>query len=295
MKNCIISLLLILTITSSFAQNKTVKEKKIEEKEGWETEGKFTFLFNQSAFSNWVAGGDNTLAGNVAVNYKFNYKKNNFIWNNRFVASYGMTKSKSVDFPKKTNDGLNFNSMFGFDADGYWFYSVLINFKTQFTKGYKYKKDENGKEYREDYTNFMSPGYLLIGPGMLWEKNPNFKFNLAPATTKLIFVDKKYTLPDKKYFGVAEGESLRVELGFSASMYYKFKLMKNVTMENILAFYSNYLDNPQNIDVNYTMNIDMNINKYLSADFIFQTIYDDNAYKGFQVREMFGIGINYKF
>lgn len=295
MKNCIISLLLILTITSSFAQNKTVKEKKIEEKEGWETEGKFTFLFNQSAFSNWVAGGDNTLAGNVAVNYKFNYKKNNFIWNNRFVASYGMTKSKSVDFPKKTNDGLNFNSMFGFDADGYWFYSVLINFKTQFTKGYKYKKDENGKEYREDYTNFMSPGYLLIGPGMLWEKNPNFKFNLAPATTKLIFVDKKYTLPDKKYFGVAEGESLRVELGFSALMYYKFKLMKNVTMENILAFYSNYLDNPQNIDVNYTMNIDMNINKYLSADFIFQTIYDDNAYKGFQVREMFGIGINYKF
>ena len=295
MKNCIISLLLLFTITCTFAQNKTVKEKKIEEKEGWETEGRFTFLFNQSAFSNWVAGGDNTLAGNISVNYKFNYKKDNFIWNNRFVASYGMTKSKNVDFPKKTNDGLNFNSMLGIDADGYWFYSVLINFKTQFTKGYKYLKDENGKEYREDYTNFMSPGYLLIGPGMLWEKSPNFKFNLAPATTKLIFVDEKYTLPDKKYFGVAEGESLRVELGFSASMYYKFKLMNNVTMENILAFYSNYLDNPQNIDLNYTMNIDMNINKYLSADFIFQTIYDDNAYKGFQVREMFGIGINYKF
>lgn len=295
MKNCIILLLLLFTITNSYSQKKTIKEKKIEKKEGWETEGKFTFLFNQSAFSNWIAGGDNTLAGNISVDYKFNYKKNNLIWENRIIASYGMTQSKNVNFPKKTNDDFNINSMFGFDADGYWFYSVLINFKTQFTKGYKYEKDSNGKEYREEYTNFMSPGYLLVGPGMLWEKSPDFKFNLAPATSKFVFVDKKYTLPDSKYFGVEEGKSLRFELGFSASMYYKFKLMKNVTMENILAFYSNYLDNPQNIDLNYTMNIGMNINKYLSANFIFQTIYDDNAYKGFQIREMFGVGINYMF
>lgn len=294
MKNCIISLLLIFTITISYSQNQTAKGKKIDEKEGWDTNGKFTFLFNQSAFSNWAAGGDNTLAGNLSINYNFNFKKDNFIWNNKIITSYGMTRSKSVDFPKKTNDGFNYNSMLGFDADGLWFYSLLINFKTQFTKGYKYKKVD-GVEVREDYTNFMSPGYLLIGPGMLWEKNPNFKFNLAPATSKFVFVDKNYTLPDKKYFGVEEGENLRFELGFSASMYYKFKLMENVTMENILAFYSNYLDNPQNIDLNYTLNLDMNINKYLSADFIFQTIYDDNAYKGFQVREMFGIGINYKF
>lgn len=290
MKNYILTSLLLLSFTVTFSQ-----KKQIDEKEGWDTNGKFTFLFNQSAFSNWAAGGDNTLAGNLSINYNFNYKKNNFIWNNKIITSYGMTKSKSVDFTKKTNDGFNYNSMIGFDADGLWFYSLLVNFKTQFTKGYKYQKDDNGNEYRVDHTNFMSPGYLLVGPGMLWEKNPNFKFNLAPATSKFVFVDRKYTLPDRKYFGVEEGENLRFELGFSASMYYKFKLMTNVTMENILAFYSNYLDKPKNIDLNYTLNIDMNINKYLSADFIFQTIYDDNAFKGFQVREMFGIGINYKF
>lgn len=290
MKHAVLTLILLLFFTILSAQKKTVDEKN-----GWDNHGKVTFLFNQSAFSNWTAGGDNTLAGNLNFNFTLNYKKDDFIWNNKIIASYGITKSNNTDFSKKTNDGMTYNSMFGFDADGYWFYSLLVNFKTQFAKGYKYKKDDNGEEYREAFTNFMSPGYLLVGPGMLWEKNKKLKFNLAPATSKLVFVDKKYTTPNQGYFGVEEGENLRYELGFSASFYYKFKVMTNVTLENILAFYSNYIDSPQNVDMNYTLNLDMNINKYLSADFIFQSIYDDNAYSGFQIREVFGIGINYSF
>lgn len=73
------------------------------------------------------------------------------------------------------------------------------------------------------------------------------------------------------------------------------KLMENVSMENILAFYANYLDNPQNIDLDYTMNLVMKINKYLSTNLTLQTIYDDNAFKGFQVREVFGLGFNLNF
>ena len=162
MKYLIIPLLLLFNSPNVFCQNKTVSEKTTEIKKAlavkpkdakpWKTDGKFTFLFNQSAFSNWAAGGDNTLAGNIKVNYNFNYKKNNFIWNNKIVASYGLTKNSSTDFPKKTADGVMFNSLFGFDADGYWFYSILVNFKTQFSKGYKYSKDENGKEIRTLHT-----------------------------------------------------------------------------------------------------------------------------------------------
>ena len=42
---------------------------------GWKTKGNFSLLFNQSNFSNWVAGGENNLSGNVSINYDFNYKK----------------------------------------------------------------------------------------------------------------------------------------------------------------------------------------------------------------------------
>ena len=113
--------------------------------------------------------------------------------------------------------------------------------------------------------------------------------------TKFVFVDKNFTLPNNAYFGVDEGKSMRFELGFSAAAYAKFNIMENVSMENILALYSNYLEDPQNIDIDYTMNLVMGINKYLSANLIFQTIYDDNAYEGFQIREVFGLGINYDF
>jgi hypothetical protein len=289
MKNSIITLLFILFISTISAQKKDYINK-----EGWTNIGKFTFLFNQSAFSNWASGGDNTVAGNATVNYTLNYKKNKFIWNNKLIASYGLTKSANTDFPKKTNDGININSMFGYDAENYWFYSFLMNFKTQFTKGYKYAKVD-GVETRTLYTDFLSPGYFLIGPGMLWEKSNDFKINLAPATSKFVFVDKDFTLPNGDYFGVEEGENLRYEVGFSASLLYKFTIMENITMENIVALFSNYIDQPKNIDLNYTLDIDMKINKYFTANFIFQTVYDNNAYSGFQIREVLGIGANYNF
>jgi hypothetical protein len=141
----------------------------------------------------------------------------------------------------------------------------------------------------------LSPGYLTFGPGMLWKKSDNFKFNMAPLTSKFTLVDKDFTLPNKAYFGVEEGKSYRYELGFYASGYYKFDIMQNVTMENTLNLYSNYLDKPQNVDLDYTTNIVMKINRYLTTNFVFQTIYDDNAFAGFQTRQIFGLGVNYGF
>jgi hypothetical protein len=66
-------------------------------------------------------------------------------------------------------------------------------------------------------------------------------------------------------------------------------------MENIMNLYSNYHEDPQNIDIDYTLNINMKVNKYLSTNFAFQTIYDDNAFAGFQTRQNIGIGVNYTF
>jgi len=282
-------LVLMLGTTMIFAQ-----EEK-EEKQSWESKGNFRFLFNQSAFSNWVAGGQNNIAGNISLDYDFNYVKDDYTWDNKIIASYGLTKSKNNEFEIKTDDRFEYNSLMGWKASKYWSYSLLVSFKTQFTKGYKYGKDENGKEIRTEYTNIMSPANILIGPGMLWQKSPNFKFNIAPLTTKLVIVDKNYTLPNKAYFGVEEGKSMRFELGFSASGYLKFDLMENVSMEQILNLYANYLDEFKNVDLDYTMNINMKVNKYISTNFIFQTIYDDNAYEGFQIREVFGLGFNYEF
>lgn len=136
---------------------------------------------------------------------------------------------------------------------------------------------------------------MQFGPGMLWKKSDNLKVNIAPATSRLIIVDKDLTEPDKAYFGVEEGKSTRYELGASVGAYYKLDLMKNISMENILNLYSNYLEDPQNVDLDYTMNLVMSVNDFISANLSYQTIYDNNAFRGLQTRQVFGIGINYNF
>lgn len=261
----------------------------------WTKKGNFSLLFNQSNFSNWAAGGENNLSGNVGINYDFNYKKKDITWDNKVIASFGLVKTKNSPFEKKTDDRLELNSLFGKKAKGLWYYSAILNFKTQIAKGYIYSKDSNGAEIRTETTNLLSPGYLTFGPGMLWKKSNNLKLNIAPATSKVTIVNADFTAPNKGYFGVEEGKNLRYELGFYGSGYYKFNLMTNVSLENIVSLYSNYIEKPENIDLDYQVNVVMKINRYMSTNLSMQVIYDDNAFQGFQTRQVFGLAVNFGF
>jgi hypothetical protein len=283
MKKIILLFALSIQFQSLYAQETPIENA---ETTAWTRSGTFTFLLNQSAFENWAAGGVSSISGTVGVNYDINYLKGNWSWDNKIIASFGITKIKDQD-TQKSDDRLEWNSVLGKKTSGYWYYSGFINFKTQFT-------DDLDSD-TEGPTKFLSPGYLQIGPGMLWKKSDELKVNIAPATSKLIIVDKGLTLPDAAYFGVEEGKSTRFEFGTSIGAYYKFDLMKNVSIENILNLYSNYLEDPQNIDIDYTMNLVMNINKHISTTLAYQTIYDDNAFQGLQTRQVFGLGINYNF
>jgi hypothetical protein len=267
--------------------------------EGWKTKGIVSLLLNQSSFNNWIAGGEDSFSGTLGINYDFNYKKDDITWDNKILASYGLLQTKTADFAKKTDDRFEFNSIVGKKAFGEWYYSYFLNFRTQFTTGYIYGQDSNGKEIRTESTKFLSPGYLTTGPGIYWSKDANLKINFAPLTSKFTFVDNVYTsgigYVDGTYFGVDANKSVRYELGFYSSIYYKLAIMTNVTAENTLNVYSNYLEDPQNVDMDYSLNVIMKVNKYLSANFSFQAIYDDNAFRGFQTRQVFGLGISFGF
>ncbi|WP_121666860.1 DUF3078 domain-containing protein [Mesonia aquimarina] len=308
MKKSILSLALFLgAIATVFAQDSDENE---EPKQGWQQSGDFSLLFNQAAFNEeWQGGGTSNYAGNVNISYSLNYRKGDFTWDNTFLADFGLTKNDNENFTRKTNDRLEINSVAGKQInESNWFYSFFVNFKTQFQEGYEYNDIEitdpltgdviGTRVERTEYTKFMSPGYLQFGPGFLWKKNDNLKVNIAPATARFIFVDDRFTtVPgyvDGDYFGVDRGESTRFEFGASINGYAKFTLVENVTMENIINLYSNYLEDLQNVDLDYTMNLNMKVNSFLSASFIFQTIYDDNAVRAFQVREVLGVGLTYK-
>jgi Protein of unknown function (DUF3078) len=300
MKKTVLTLFVLLSLNSLFGQTNEKegleKAKKAAEtaidstKLGWKRGGNIVFLFNQSSFNNaWLGGGTSSIAGNLGLNYDFNYTSKSTIWDNKIILAYGLTKLKD-QATTKTDDRIEFTSMFGKKATGLWYYSGFLNFKTQMDSGFDIPTDTK-------ISHFFSPAYLQVGPGMLWKKSDNLKVNIAPATSRLIFVHKHFTEFGPS-FGVEKGDTSRFEFGAALNAYYKLNLMTNVSMENILNLYSNYLDKPQNVDVDYQMNLVMRVNKYISTNVSFQAIYDDNANpvkSEVQVREVFGLGINYGF
>jgi hypothetical protein len=259
-------------------------------------------LFNQSAFNaEWTGGGTSSIAGNAGINYDFNYLEGRNTWDNKLIAEYGITKQDGDQFIRKTNDRLEFNSVYGYkvEKESYWSYSFFFNALTQFTKGYNFSEDPvTGETIRTERTHILSPGYFQAGPGMLYKRSNNFSVNIAPATLRLIAVDDRFTTTtgyvDGDYFGIDAGASNRFEFGASITALYKFDVADNITMDNVLLLYSNYVEKPGNVDINYSAAVNMKVNEWLSANLIFQAIYDDNAVSAFQIREVFGLGLNYK-
>lgn len=282
MKKPLLYLGFILAMLSVNAQETAKDTTKL-----WTKTGQVTLLFNQSIFNNeWLAGGTTNFSGNLGLNYDFNYKKGAVIWDNKCIVAYGLTKIKAAEIASKTDDRLELNSLWGKKASNVWYYSIFFNFKTQMDSGFDVNQNK--------ISRFFSPAYFQFGPGILWKKNNNLSLNFAPTTAKLILVNNHFTELGPS-FGVLQGDNSRFEFGASISAYCKLILMTNVSIENRLNLYSNYLEDPQNVDVDYQMNVVMKINRYLSANIALQTIYDDNAIKAVQVREVFGLGANYGF
>lgn len=281
MKRLIIFVLVLCSLTT-FCQE---KKKKTPPQPKWKVFGKFAFTFNQSSFSNWVSAGENTVAGNINVNYDFNYKKKNINWDTRLITSYGLSHLSEKGW-RKTDDRFELNSVLGVKTTTYWFFSFIGNVRSQYTEGFNYKA-----EPKETVSDFLSPAYITFGPGMLWKKSDNLNFNVAPATARYTLVNDEFT----GKFGVEEGRNTAFSLGFNLSGYYKFNLMENIQMENILTLYSDYLANIGNVDTDYQTNIRFKVNKSIKMLMTFQTIIDDDTSSRIQFRQLFGLGVNYNF
>ena len=282
MKKYLLGILLFISVFS-FSQEK--KNDSVVVIPKWKIIGQFTFLFNQSTFTDWKAGGDNTIAGNVGINYDLKYKSGRWNWDNRIITVYGLSDIKDAGV-RKTSDRFEYNSLLGLKYNKYWFMSFFLNFKTQYTRGFDYKQTP-----RVAISDFLSPAYLSFGPGILWKRSDEITVNIAPATSRFTFVSDEFS---GKY-GVEAGDNVKFALGFSLSAYFNFKLSDNISMENIIAMYSNYLQRAQNVDLDYQARFRIDVNKYMTVDVLFHTLIDDNASSKIQFKEVFGLGLKYIF
>jgi hypothetical protein len=261
---------------------------------------------NQVSFSNWAAGGENSVAINGFLNSYANYKKDNVIWDNNLDLSYGLNQIGDEDL-KKNEDRIEYTGKLGYAVNNSkkWYYTALLNIKTQFTNGYDYTN-----ENPIVISRFAAPAFTVFSLGIDYKPSEHLSAYLSPISNKNTFVLDD-VLSNQGAYGVDSGKTIRSEMGAYLNVRYKQEVIENITLTSQLDLFSNYLEDPQNVDLNFTLMLVMKVNKYITANFSTQFIYDDNTpisvYEGsgsqkklvgvgprLQSKQVFGVGLGYK-
>lgn len=222
--------------------------------------------FSQVSLTNWAAGGDGSISMNAFVDMSANYRREKLIWENRMTMAYGFIQTFG-DLYKKSDDKWALESKFGYRAVDRLYMSALFNFRTQFTPGFEYPTAGPKK-----VSQFFAPAYMSLGLGVDYKPFKVLSINFAPVTGNLVFVSIKEL---RTKYGNKEDEAVRKEFGAQLKMEYK-QQFKNVKLESSLSLFSDFLNNPQNLQVYWNVAATVILNKYFTSSIRTNLIYDDN-------------------
>jgi hypothetical protein len=279
----------------------------------WQSKNTIGLDLNEIAFVNWNAGGVSAISGLLKGNFLRIHTLEKSEWVNELIVRYGITKQDGLAI-QKSDDEFRFNSTYGYRKDTLtnWYHSAKFNFNTQFANGYKYPDTSS------PISKPFSPAYTFLGYGAnYFDKVKKFDLYISPLTFKNTLVLDQ-TLANKGAFGVnkaiydaegnlvSKGRKSRTEFGFLITNHYKKEVWKNITMENRLSLYSDYINNFGNIDVEWRLQFDLVVNKYVRANIGMHLIYDDDIKtteeinvvkvpKGpkVQLKQVLGVGLVY--
>ncbi|NNK39442.1 MAG: DUF3078 domain-containing protein [Winogradskyella sp.] len=241
-------------------------------------------FINQVSFTNWNAGGVNSISAVLYAKARAKYKQDGMFWNTTLSGRYGINKQQG-EMLKKTDDIVELKSNFGYrnSEESNWFYSARFNFSTQFSNGFNYPNTDR------PISRFMAPGYLFFGAGIEYGKNiETMSLYMSPLTMKTTFVlDDE--LSNAGSFGVdpaiydmegniiRRGSSTRKELGILLTNAFETELFENIQFNNLLSLYTDYLNRFGNVDIDWEINFNFVVNNYVKASLGSHIRYDNDV------------------
>ena len=249
----------------------------------WRHTGNIGLNFAQSSYTNWAAGGQNALNWQGVLHYEINYHKENFKWDNNLDAALGYSFYDFKKKPVKIDDVLEFTSLAGLTATEQLNYSLELAFRSQLAKGFDYSVDSTVY-----ISKWLAPAYISLGLGVEWVPNEHFSVNFAPLTGRVTIVNDQ-RLASMGAYGVNELDEndtithgiddprvklIRYEFGARLAARMEYTLFDNVDYETKLELFSNYLNHPERIDVDWQNLIVLKVNTWLNCNFGTHLIYD---------------------
>jgi hypothetical protein len=292
------------------------------DKSGWKKGGMISISLTQVGNSNWIASSGDRFTLSVAgsLNAFANKKWGRNSWDNSLDVNYGLVNTSSLGV-RKINDRLDFLTKLTTQPKKWkklsW--GVLGQLRSQITQGYEY--NYFGSNVKRRNSGFFAPAYITIAPGVDWHPNSWFWLYGSPIATRWTVVSNgpysyaaqggifqgNYELPLASLYGVNPATENRGEFGAFVTASIKKEILKNVYYYTKLDLYSNYLKNIYNVDVFWTNQFRLRVNKWLQVNYTVDLLYDDDVKQnqpnpalaphalGLQVLSTLGVGFNAKF
>ncbi len=266
--------------------------------------------FSQVQLSQWAAGGQSSASLIAKVDQFWEYDGTDFGWDIEFHGAFGLLHRPDDQIILKTDDRIELATKLGRRLKEKGSLTALGSFRTQLAPGYA---TVNGLPDANQVTSrIMAPGYLVLALGVDTKPTKTTTIFLAPFTSKSTFVLDD-SLSSQGLFGVLPGERSRHEVGGYVRVGLKEQVTENVTYAVRLDLFSNYLEEPEAIDIFTDHVLTLKVNSWLSTTLGLTLIYDKDVElvlrepnpdipgdlgdvgPGVQLKQILAVGLSLKF
>jgi len=251
-------------------------QKIVVKPQYWKFRTEAAFVFSQSALTNWVKGGENSISSLLDITGYADYNNKSLKISSSNFGRIKLGFQKSGDNPVRKNvDLIETNSKFNHKAFGKFDFSGIMLFKTQLAPGYSYAK-VNSKDTAILVSKMFNPVTLTVGLGLDFKPFKKTSINFSPFSYKGTYMTDTANIDQTKY-GIPKNKKSLNEPGASFMISNEFKPARNITLTNRLQLFTNYIHNPMNIDVDWEVIGLVNLNWFTDIRFNTHLIFDDDT------------------
>lgn len=281
----------------------TAQEAKEEKKLGWETGASIGLDFTQLLQINPKQGaGQNRLGFGSATTLYASRTGERTSWENLASWQFGLQRlgngvigqgtTTKIPF-QKSLDELRLNSKFGYQVkkDSKLFYAGLFNLLSQLTPTYQGGEDFPGNYITDVFGNaqltsrLFAPATVQFSLGIDYKPAPRLSLYYSPLGAKFVIVADD----DIARLGVHGNEVVRNEagevvnfknldgqLGSTVRGAYTLGEDARVKFTSSLLLFSNYLRNPENVDLDWNNSLGYELFKNFQINLLLNVFYDDD-------------------
>jgi len=263
----------------------------------WKYSGKANINFSQGYYSkNWVKSGQGNISTLSRIRLDANYIRGDMSWDNNLEYRHGLIKTEGTSI-RTNEDRLVINSKFGLKALNDWYYSSLLNFETQFFRGYNYPNDSI------PVSKIFSPAKMVFSIGMDYKPSNDLTILFSPISSKFTIVADTSTILDHRKYGLSENEKVKKEIGAYLKSRFELDITKDIHVQNKINFFANYMAKKEKkdagwlnqVDIDWEVTLSMKISEYINTTINTNLIKDLDEDKKVQFKETLSVGFYYWF